>query len=177
MLGVGVAPHELCPVDAFRSALQLVKRHIHVQGQMRNARLSTTIRRRGRGRAARTRHRCDSGLRASGFDASTCEGPDVMPHRIFSLFEDREHTRGKRCCDISSHRNDRDIGGCRPRPPGPKRETRLRRRDAPHDSHRPNDPLTHGRDAPDPPSACPTPTSQATTIERHDGPASHGTKA
>jgi hypothetical protein len=33
MLGVGVAPHELCPVDAFRSALQLVKRHIHVQNQ------------------------------------------------------------------------------------------------------------------------------------------------
>ena len=63
------------------------------------------------------------------------------------------------------------------RPNGPNGPQRLRRRLAPNDSPSPNAPPTRDRHAPEPPSACPSPTSQPVTIERHDGPASHAAQA
>ena len=65
------------------------------------------------------------------------------------------------------------IYGCFSAPP----EAACRQRLAPNDSPSPNEPPTRDRHAPEPRDACPSPTSQPVTIQRHDGPASHAAQA
>ena len=60
---------------------------------------------------------------------------------------------------------------------GPNGPKRLRRRAAPTDSRRPNDPPTHDRNARELPRAYASAPSQPVAIQRHDGPASHAAKA
>ena len=60
---------------------------------------------------------------------------------------------------------------------GPNGPKRLRRRAAPTDSRRPNDPPTHDRNACELPRAYASAPSQPVAIQRHDGPASHTAKA